>query len=209
VLLKFTVFLLFLAGGAIVNIAVAGGCALWNEESETLTVCDVNTGLAQLRDVFKIPEATTYVAHFGVGEGQFVRRAWAVGGTVGSAGVYSVHEVWAGCPFASVRGRRLAVGDGAWVEGGVPLPDEIASAIGAHSGFPIPVRPIWPGFAINSIFYAALLWALWFAPGKIRRMLRIRRDCCPTCSYKIAPGVGEKCSECGAELPERLRKEHN
>jgi hypothetical protein len=69
----------------------------------------------------------------------------------------------------------------------------------------IPLEPIWPGFAINTIFYAALLWVLWVAPGKIRRLVRIRRGCCPTCGYRIAKGVGPNCSECGAQLPAELR----
>jgi hypothetical protein len=67
----------------------------------------------------------------------------------------------------------------------------------------LPFRPVWPGFAINTIFYAALLWVLWRVPGKIRRLVRIRRGCCPACGYKIAPGVGNKCSECGHALSPR------
>jgi hypothetical protein len=67
----------------------------------------------------------------------------------------------------------------------------------------LPLRPIWPGFAINTIFYAAMLWLLWVAPGKIRRFIRIRGHRCPACGYQIAPGggIGPVCSECGAALP--------
>jgi hypothetical protein len=59
---------------------------------------------------------------------------------------------------------------------------------------------MWPGFTINTIFYAALLWVLWILSAKIRRMVHIRRGCCPACGYKIAYGVGPKCSECGHEI---------
>jgi hypothetical protein len=67
----------------------------------------------------------------------------------------------------------------------------------------IPLRIIWPGFAINTIFYAAMLWLLWIAPGRIRRFIRVQRHCCPACGYQIdsAPGIGPRCSECGAALP--------
>jgi hypothetical protein len=62
-------------------------------------------------------------------------------------------------------------------------------------------RPIWPGFAINTIFYAAMLWLLWFAPGKIKRFIRVHRGRCPACGFIIAPGTaaasGGPCSECG------------
>jgi hypothetical protein len=85
------------------------------------------------------------------------------------------------------------------VKGGMNLPNE-------HFVFEnpvLPLRPIWPGFAINTIFYAAMLWLLWVAPGKIRRFIRIRGHRCPACGYQIAPGggIGPVCSECGAPLP--------
>ena len=74
----------------------------------------------------------------------------------------------------------------------------------------IPMTPIWPGFAVNTIFYAAMLWLLWIArrtPGKIRRFVRVSRGRCPACGYIIAPGTaaaspgGGPCSECGAATP--------
>jgi hypothetical protein len=64
----------------------------------------------------------------------------------------------------------------------------------------VPLRPLWPGFAINTIFYAAMLWLLWIAPGRIKRFVRIRGHRCPACGYIIAPGVGNKCSECGTPM---------
>jgi hypothetical protein len=65
----------------------------------------------------------------------------------------------------------------------------------------LPLRPIWPGFAINTIFYAAMLWLLWIALGKLKRFIRVHRGRCPACGYIIAPGVGNKCSECGNVWP--------
>jgi hypothetical protein len=66
------------------------------------------------------------------------------------------------------------------------------------------MKPIWPGFVINTIFCAALLWLLWIAPGKIRRFIRIRGHRCPACGFIIAPGTaaasGGPCSECGQPL---------
>jgi hypothetical protein len=71
----------------------------------------------------------------------------------------------------------------------------------------LPLAPLWPGFAINTIFYAAMLWLLWFAASKVRRFIivrgRIQGHRCPACGYQIAPGgdIGPVCSECGAALP--------
>jgi hypothetical protein len=64
----------------------------------------------------------------------------------------------------------------------------------------IPINPAWPGFAINTIFYAAILGLLFFAPGPIRRFIRIKRHRCAACGYQIAEGVGPVCSECGHPL---------
>jgi hypothetical protein len=62
----------------------------------------------------------------------------------------------------------------------------------------LPTVPIWPGFAINTIFYAALLWVLLFAPGRVRRMIRRRRGLCPACAYPV--GTSEVCTECGGPV---------
>jgi hypothetical protein len=62
----------------------------------------------------------------------------------------------------------------------------------------LPFCPLWPGSAINTIFYGAILWLLWITPGKVRRFVRIRQGRCPSCGYQIAEGVGPRCSECGA-----------
>jgi hypothetical protein len=62
----------------------------------------------------------------------------------------------------------------------------------------LPYRPIWPGFAINTIFYAAILWVVWFTPGMVRRRIRRRRGLCPACAYPI--GLSPVCTECGNPL---------
>jgi hypothetical protein len=62
----------------------------------------------------------------------------------------------------------------------------------------IALMPLWPGFAINTIFYAAMLWVLCFAPGKLRRTIRRRRGLCPACAYPV--GASPVCTECGAAV---------
>jgi hypothetical protein len=44
----------------------------------------------------------------------------------------------------------------------------------------VPLKVVPLGFAINTVFYAAILWLLWVAPGG---------------------GIGPVCSECGEALP--------
>ena len=63
--------------------------------------------------------------------------------------------------------------------------------------------PIWPGFAINTIFYAAILWLLAWGASVLRRFLRLRRGLCPKCAYPM--GESSVCTECGNALPRRRR----
>ncbi len=65
----------------------------------------------------------------------------------------------------------------------------------------LPLRPICPGFAINTVFYAAILWLLFAAPFVLRRRRRIRRGLCPACGYRV--GTSPVCTECGKPLPNR------
>ena len=58
---------------------------------------------------------------------------------------------------------------------------------------PLPIGPLPFGFALNTLFYAALLWLLvLFAPRHARRGL------CPACAYPV--GESAVCSECGAPV---------
>ena len=65
----------------------------------------------------------------------------------------------------------------------------------------LPLRPIWPGFAINTVFYAAVLWGLFGAPFALHRRRRIKRGLCPACAYPV--GTNEVCTECGAAVVKR------
>ena len=62
----------------------------------------------------------------------------------------------------------------------------------------LPMRPIWPGFAINTLFYAAIVWGVFAAPFALRRRRRIKRGLCPKCAYPI--GSSDVCTECGKPL---------
>jgi hypothetical protein len=58
-----------------------------------------------------------------------------------------------------------------------------------------PLRTLWPGFAINTLFYAAILWVLFAAPFALLRRRRVKRGLCPACAYPV--GASEVCTECG------------
>jgi hypothetical protein len=64
----------------------------------------------------------------------------------------------------------------------------------------LPLWPLFPGFALDTAFYAAIALALWSAPPAIRRRVRLARGHCPACGYDLkgAPSKGgATCPECG------------
>ena len=67
----------------------------------------------------------------------------------------------------------------------------------------LPFGLIWPGFGINTLFYSIMLWLLIPGPFVLRRLIRRRRGLCPKCAYPM--GESAVCSECGKELPQRVR----
>ena len=86
------------------------------------------------------------------------------------------------------------------VQGGFALPPR--QGLHPWLGFrAVPIRPIWPGFAVNTLFYAAVLWALVCGRFALRRLIRLKRGLCPNCAYST--GESDVCSECGRALPQR------
>nr|CAP48609.1 putative integron gene cassette protein [uncultured bacterium] len=61
----------------------------------------------------------------------------------------------------------------------------------------VPLLPIRPGFAVNTLFYAAVFWL----PFVVRRWLRARRGLCHRCAFPM--GESAVCTECGKALPHR------
>ena len=56
--------------------------------------------------------------------------------------------------------------------------------------------------AINTLFYAAILWLLILGPFALRRLIRQRRGVCPACGYDLRHGEHKACPECGwPEVP--------
>ena len=71
-----------------------------------------------------------------------------------------------------------------------------------HSGMTVagqlmPREILWVGFAINTTFYAAILWLLTFGPFTARRIIRHKRGRCIKCGYDLRGNFSAGCSECG------------
>ncbi len=61
----------------------------------------------------------------------------------------------------------------------------------------LPSSYAWPGFAINTLFYAVILWMLFAAPFALRRWRRVKRGLCPACGYDLRGSSADVCPECG------------
>jgi len=63
----------------------------------------------------------------------------------------------------------------------------------------LPLRPVWPGFAVNAAFYGAIAWTLMFVAGAIRRARRHGADQCKACAYdrRGLRTASDPCPECG------------
>jgi len=49
----------------------------------------------------------------------------------------------------------------------------------------LPLRPIFPGFIINTLFYAAIWFGVLFLPGIAKRAIRRKRGRCVKCGYDL------------------------
>lgn len=68
----------------------------------------------------------------------------------------------------------------------------------------LPLRPEWPGFAINTALYGAIAYLVLFGAGTLRRARRRRRGLCPHCGYdRRGLGADSLCPECGHATPLR------
>jgi hypothetical protein len=212
----FKLLLLLIAGG-IINVAVAWGCVLASidngnplksskEITERVLTPEERRGLNKCGWIaeenprlYKVVQRQS--TRFAIQETRITEVALYLGGA--PILIVTFHEV--GWPL-------YAVGGGDWVDYSSHAPYNrrqsglIRISRMNHSlGFPLglnyffPWRPLWPGFAINTIFYAAIVWFLFFAPGAIRKRVRRKRGQCAACGYsrRGTPG-SDVCPECGA-----------
>lgn len=114
----------------------------------------------------------------------------------------------AGWPLLSVNceregqyDRMLNVYDDEEISGGFilqPLPPNTTDYWRDRA---LPYRPIWPGFVINTLLYAVLLWMLTIGPYQLRCHIRHNRGSCIKCGYDLHHADHKACPECGAEIP--------
>ncbi len=180
-----TTVAIFLLAGAVVNVAVAWGCAAWSPVGcETLTDVRRCEGfgiqLTRISDD-KWPELHLIFANWRTAAGFPILCL--------DGGLWGSKTPGGQRPYTHARELPVVI-------------EPLAQARINYEAI-LPLHAIWPGFAVNTLFYAGILWLLIPGPFALRRLIRRRRGLCPKCAYPM--GESAVCSECGNELPKRVR----
>ena len=220
--------IVFLLLGAIVNIAVAWGCAC-RTETDDGSAADIDTWLRPVpRDWPPRPDYGWNFAGLGLyvmivdGHGPEPDGHWVGDKYVGPWSPALYRFVWfrSGLPLQSMhwcvydmmpeaRGTLDHWPDRthSLIESGLnPVPSLLHEWQWKFQRR-LPVAILWPGFAINTIFYAAILWLLFAGPGMLRRRRRrLKRGLCPHCAYDLRGIDSPRCPECGAPISLSFRE---
>lgn len=232
-LLKLVLFVLL---GAVVNVAVAWGCALFIDRQKTSGYVDIvytyeyifggesefeietrpgiQVVLVELRRL-NDPTIRNNPRWSKLATPRWMRSnvpsAWYVEGWIDKDERVMIGSGW---PARTLYCDYVCIGRGyaQYLRSGIPLPGSrfptysLGSAASA-----LPLHPIWSGFILNTILYAAILWvpfALFALRRGLRRVLRRRRGACLICGYDLrgtsGGGGGGGCPECGWRREEKV-----
>jgi len=68
---------------------------------------------------------------------------------------------------------------------------------GYMQAYGLPLRPIAQPFIINTLFYAAMWFGIFFGVAALRRFVRKKRGRCVKCGYDLRGEFEKGCPECG------------
>ena len=219
-LFKLAVFLIL---GSIVNVVIAWSCALWapvtsgvvldKDQSDKLDINSHNLLRADTGFGYKEFKPVMYPTDSEWKSMEMRRITVANGGRftfsldftpsfpMQAKELPGIEEVRAGWPAPSLMSQQRQVAPFGEhpiesFNNGIFQP-EWTYQFNPIAGRRIPLRPMWPGFAINTILYAVILWSLTLGPFTARRVIRRKRGHCPKCGYYLRGEFTSGCSECG------------
>jgi len=134
-----------------------------------------------------------------------LREGYDVAAGMDTAHGWPALTLWYSCEGVDLYLDTLimAYGRGLIIHGGIPLPPSGGGATGPTSvATPatvraLPLRPVWSGMIINTLFYGALGMACTFLAERCRRVHRFQGGRCPVCDYDLCHDFVSGCSECG------------
>ncbi len=201
---RLTKLVVFLVLGAIVNVGVAWGCAGWSDWLDIITllktpVTTETSGTISAPSAWRLdnmpkswPDKPTHAFTRHTGWFLFTDQMRSLDDET----FFRLADRRFGVPTKSLACYELVV-----LQSGTRT-NSCRYGIARFGGdYPLPLRPMWPGFAINTIFYAAILWGLTLGPFTAcritRRIVRRRRGHCIKCGYDLRGEFESGCSECG------------
>jgi len=200
------VMLAYLAAGAVVNVAVVWGIAVWVPLPAPARYQSINALPASFHMVPREWPPVKAVA-IGARLGLTERHASFDHANVDWVNArYFIRLHQHGLPLRSMESWTLIEmagkrpGQTPW-ENGLTIPPWFPRFMPYNTpyGGSISLRPIASGFAANSAFYGACLWFMALAASRARAASRSRRGLCPACAYPA--GSSDRCTECGRALP--------
>ena len=213
---RLTKLVLFLLLGAIVNVAVAWGCAAWSEPPvfDAFLTADLRRQkweTEERRPQLKSDQLWIVRAYRSMG-------LWVIVIRHQPPERRPLHVHRAGWPMPAFEGRANNPKRGkagqiidASYFAAFPLPTKktapgtaaVSDPMIWRSGRVLPVLPIWPGFAINTALYALAamtIHGLWLIA---RRWIRRMRGRCLACAYDLRRDYSHGCPECGWRRADR------
>ncbi len=191
---RLLIIAIFLLLGAVVNVAVAYSCVFWAPDWPGGSSVALPAGSDWVRE----PGASWPAPNKGFASSAFGHSIVTRSATTKPGIAYHQTIIQFGWPFRTVdlEGRAVA-GRIQLIGVGRRIP---ATPLFRQTDYyrHVPLRPIWPGFALNTLFYATILWLLAWGAFALRRLVRLRRGLCPKCAYPM--GESAVCTECGGAL---------
>ena len=183
---------LFLLLGAIINVAVAWGCVVAVPialRPAEITIQEMSADYQQIqciqrafgrtRETWGERHTLPVVIDSGSPFGQrpavssWERTGWPMRALYCST---SAHEL----AYTTDAGEVLAAGSEGKIDEGIELsPERFAvstSPLSLTTWRALPLRPLWPGFGVNTIIYAVLAWLFFGGLFQARRTIRRKRD---------------------------------
>ncbi len=187
---------IFLLLGAVVNVAVAWGCALghtdyMNNEKHPPSLDDLRWWKERAPQGFP-PQPVGAADSYGFG--LTYAFLWELEGEVHHTLGDNAARFRAGLPRRSMELSR-------WVEWSKRLTVEQDLARiplwWSSKDVVLPLRPLWLAFAVNSLFYAIVAGIVLASIVALRRLIRRKRGLCVACGYDIRHAEHDVCPECG------------